>query len=136
MSFGEEGAPGAYHTNALHTLVAPYSIQNTLRGPDPSVLNGLGPVLETTFPFSAGMHRFNKDAAVMIARCEAGSQRLRILQAWLERPAKVRVSMGLLIACCEDQNFPYNSFLSGEIQISLILIMGKKLKEEKGEGIG
>lgn len=40
------------------------------------------------------------------------------------------------MACCEDQNFPYKSSLSGEIQISLILIAGKKWKEEKCEVVG
>ena len=78
-SFGEEGVPGAYHTNALHTPAAPHSILNTLRGPDPPVLNGLGPILETTFPFAARMHRFSKDAALITALCETGSQRQRML---------------------------------------------------------
>lgn len=32
--------------------------------------------------------------------------------------------------------FPYISSLSGEIQISLILITGKKWKKEKGEMVG
>jgi len=79
MSFGERRVPGAYHANALHTPVVPHSILNTFQGPDPPVLNGLGPVLETTFPFSVRMHRFNKDAALIIALCETGSQRQRML---------------------------------------------------------
>lgn len=75
MVFGEEAVPGAYHTNALHTPVAPHSILNTLQGPDPAVPNGLGLVLETAFPFSARLHRFNRDAALTIALCETGSGR-------------------------------------------------------------
>lgn len=79
MSCGEDGVPGAYHGNALHTPAVPHLILNTLRGPDPTVLNGLGLVSETTFPFSARMHRFNEDAALIIALRETGSQRQRML---------------------------------------------------------
>lgn len=79
VSSGEGGVPGAHHTDALHTPVVPHSILNTLRGPDLTVLNGLGPVVETTFPFSARMHRFNEDAALFIALCETGSQRQKML---------------------------------------------------------
>lgn len=79
MSFGEEGVPGAYHANALHTPVAPHSILNTLRGPDPPRLNALGPGLEAAVPFSAGRHRFNKDAALAAALGGTGRQRQRML---------------------------------------------------------
>lgn len=81
MSFGEGGVPGAYHTNALHTPVAPHSILNTLRGPDPPLLNAPGPGLETTVPFSARRHRFNKDAALAVALGGTGSQRQRMGRA-------------------------------------------------------
>lgn len=60
----------------------------------------------------------------------------RVLQAWIEQAAKVRVSLDLLTACCEDQRFPYKSSLSREIQINLILIAGKKWEEEKGGVVG
>lgn len=79
MSFGEKGISGAYHTNALHTPVPSHLILNTLWGPDPTVLNQLGPVLENTSPFSGRMHRFNQDAALVIALCETESRRETML---------------------------------------------------------
>lgn len=103
VSFGVERVlVGAHHKKALHTPVVPLSILSTLQGPDPSVLNGLGPVFEATFPFAVRMHRFNEGAALVTAVCEAGSRRQGVLQAWTEQAAKVRVSLDLLTACCED----------------------------------
>lgn len=46
------------------------------------------------------------------------------------------MSLDLLIACREDQSFPYKSSLSRGIQINLILIAGKKWEEEKGGVVG
>lgn len=102
VSFGVERVPvGAPQESSAHSSGSPFNL-NALQGPDPTVLNGLGPVFEATFPFAVGMHRFNKGAALVTAVCEAGSRGHKVLQAWAEQAAKVRVSLDQLTACCED----------------------------------